>query len=251
MKIKTHITYLLLPFIAALSLNADPIVDTLYRQGFNNDSGSLQLSSHYGWELFNGSGATNATNTFNRITTFSGPVTAANVNALAPFGDNISQGFWTVLGTADQLAFTEFTIPASYTDISLSFQLNMNAASDSDWHFAIRLGSGDWYVSNDSFFNEGWAAFSVELTDTSLWLPFELTPGTFMGVTGDPAVQYSTIASNITAVGFYGEIRQETNTTHRVDDFMVTGAIPEPSTYALMFGALALAGVIIRRRFKN
>lgn len=40
--------------------------------------------------------------------------------------------------------------------------------------------------------------------------------------------------------------------TSRIDNFTITGTpIPEPSTYAAIFGAVALAGVAIRRRWQR
>lgn len=249
---KKQIKFLLLPLFAAISVMADPIVDTLYFQGFHNNSGSFQQSDPYGFTTYAGDSATYVSGS--RVHYFSNTSqTGANVNALTPHGDNISQGYWTANTNLSQFSFAEMTIPASYTDITLSFQVNNNATSDSDWHIAIRLGSGDWYLSQDTHNanDNSWSTHAVSLTESSLWLALDFDAGETMEISAAPAVEYSTISDNITAFGFYGDIRHASSTTHRLDNFAVTGAIPEPSTYAMLFGALALAFVAVRRRIRR
>lgn len=58
-----------------------------------------------------------------------------------------------------------------------------------------------------------------------------------------------TIYANLTAIGGNGNPVRYTNFDNFQLHAAATAAIPEPSTYAAIFGGLALLGVIVRRRF--
>lgn len=250
MHMKNPIIPLFIGLAAAFSpLSAEETPEILYLQGFHNDSGSFKQSDPYGW--FTHTGTTGSLTASSRVHYFSNEPTFANVNALTPHGDNIPQGYFTANTNMAQFSYTELLVPAGYSDISISFELNHTESSDSDWHMAIRLDSGDWMVSQDGFFATSWTEFSVDLTDSSLWVPFDFDPGTVMGMSSDPAVAYSTISGvDITAVGFFADIRNPSSATHRLDNYTVTGVIPEPSSIAILIGATAFGVVLLRRRKK-
>lgn len=216
----------------------------IYLQGFDNDTGSFQRSDPYGWQTYSGGSLTTAS----RVHFHNGADAVENVNALTPFGDNITQGHWIANVGVSQFSFTEFLLPQSYSDLTFSFKSNHNSGHDSDWYVAIRTSSGDWFASAQASDGNNWSdpAFTVALTSESLWRPFEFDPGTSIGLTEDPLVSYSSFASDITAFGFFGDIRA--STTHRIDNYTVSGVIPEPSTYAAILGLGALVFVLFRRR---
>lgn len=78
---------------------------------------------------------------------------------------------------------------------------------------------------------------------------------------GQTLITDTAVASHsLTGLGFSGTaivaFKIDVKTTANwhdsgIDNLTVTGAVPEPSTYALLFGSLALGGVMLRRRFKG
>jgi MYXO-CTERM domain-containing protein len=246
---KTH-RYLL--FAATVGLTASAMSGAvIYRQGFANDSEAFQKSDIYDWRFFsNASGARiEGTTTSSRMHYFSGSTAVENINALAPHGDNIAQGYWIMNTYQNQLSFTEMTIPRSYEDIAVSFEINNNT-SNSSWHVALRFGNDDaWYVSDVSDnISGGWGTFSLNVTDASLWTALVFASGEYMErANPESTVSFGSISGEITAVGFYGELDNGTSsTTHRVDNFTVS-AVPEPGAMALGLGVLTLLWVLRRR----
>lgn len=91
------------------------------------------------------------------------------------------------------------------------------------------------------------ATFSITRTGAdSLNFASSITGGSFnsfhLWTITDPS------ASALAFDTFAFHVNSNTVTTTVVSNALITHAIPEPSTYALIFGGLALAGVIVRRR---
>jgi hypothetical protein len=241
---------LMISALAGLLLAAPGMqANIFYLQGFANDTGAFQKSPDYGWEWYYNHASTgvlaDAMATSSRVHYFSGSAAVANVNAEAPFGDEIAQGYWVMNTGSNQLAYVPLELPRSYADIAVSFEMNHSATSDSSWHVALRFGADNWYVSAPSGnYTGGYQQFSVAVEDSSSWLPLVFAEGSPLSVVNSP-VTFDAIAGDITAAGFYGDIN--VSTTHRIDNFEVMATVPEPAAMGLAFGLLVLLFAVRRR----
>jgi hypothetical protein len=110
------------------------------------------------------------------------------------------------------------------------------------------LASWDWTtLPTDGF------SFSLTTTDTTYALQFTgATVSTYvLGASSGTLTGLGTISSNFN-VNIHGQTASGGTNGFTLDSLSVSAsAIPEPSTYALIFGTLALAGVIAHRRRQN
>ena len=80
-------------------------------------------------------------------------------------------------------------------------------------------------------------------------ISWELTPAQIAAIT-DGGLSYSNFGFLLNA-GVYGDAVIGGTITLRFDNVVAVGAVPEPSSYALIVGGLALAGVACRRRRRS
>lgn len=234
--------------LLASSVNAQ-VTPIEYTQGFANDSGSSKPPADYGWEAWQrrmNDDVRLGVSTSNRVVTFAGAEAVENVNALAPYGDNISAGFISVSNNErDQFHFVALEIPQNYfDDIALSVQFRIDGPSDN--RFALRFGD-DWYVTEQAFVPESdWDRFELNLDQQSLLvsLPFAAGTGGMPGISGDESITLGSLAMDISAVGVYSA---GLDGNYRLDNFSAV-AVPEPATVATLLGSLALILVFMRRR---
>lgn len=242
MKILTPLIFLVFTFPAFGSMQA------LYLQGFSNDSGSSQTVQDYGWFAWDGNETSrgNLTSISNRVTTFSGPNAVENINALAPYGDNVTQGFVSLNSSRNQFHFTELSIPRIYEDITLSVLFRVDNAHSS--RFALQFDGGEWMAANEVFSTTtsgtDWSEFSLTLQSNTEFTRLDFAPG-ILALSSDNPESLGSIAGSITGVGIFTD---GLSGNYRFDDFSVSAVIPEPSTYALVVGIGVLAIVIYRRK---
>jgi len=215
----------------------------IYSEYFHNTapSGNMYLAN-FGWSGYINSGATtvNAGNAYI-------PNLAGNPNS-----DN---GYLSLSGlsTSYGLIETFSAIDAAGSEITWSMG---NSSTSTTVRLLVQSGSS-WYASSEVFSNAtayaSQTAFSAATTDdvrrslefstaAENWLSFTLTPGSEMTL---GSVASSALSSEITGIGFYVTT---TSGTTRLDSLVVTGTIPEPSTYAVLLGAGALFVVGCRRK---
>jgi len=123
--------------ILALHVLPAPVLsgtEVLYRQPFANNSGGFQQSWAYGWDFYYGASAIEGTHLSNRVHYFSGSSVQTAVNAEAPSGDAIIQGYWVINSTHDQLGYTELVLPL-HRYAELEFGMELNAVK---WKFRMR-----------------------------------------------------------------------------------------------------------------
>ncbi len=110
------------------------------------------------------------------------------------------------------------------------------------------LASWDWATQPTDGFS-----FSLTTTDTTYALQFTgaTVSNYVLGASSGTLTGLGTISSNFN-VNIHGQTASGGANGFTLDSLSVAAsAIPEPSTYALIFGTLALAGVIAHRRRQN
>lgn len=115
-----------------------------------------------------------------------------------------------------------------FSSATMSFEYRATATGPSD--FVIRTILDD-YISNVA---------TGKFTSDALWYTIENISVTLSAITAQTTFRMN--AYNASAGGG----------TLRVDDVTIRGnvtAIPEPTTYAMALGLVALAGVMTRRRY--
>lgn len=167
-------------------------------------------------------------------------VFAGNLGAPAPGGTSplytagsgggyFAASSWT--GAAPGSNYFEFTLTpdAGYTFSATYLSFGYRATSTGPTNFAVR-SSTDAYASNLA---------SGTITGDSTWRPSGTLTITLSGL------------NTATTFRIWGSGASSSLGTFRVDDVTVHGsvtAVPEPSTYAAILGALMLAGAVIRRQ---
>ena len=127
-----------------------------------------------------------------------------------------------------------------------SFAANRGSTFAGTTRAVIQIG-GTWYASEAQTFTTTVSTYTIDIQDTN-WLAF--TPGTSLALSGTGDTLANLNASgNLQGVGLWVNATSGTgsNRQWRVDDLEIT-AIPEPSTYAVIAGLLALGLVAWRRR---
>lgn len=112
----------------------------------------------------------------------------------------------------------------------------------SDLHIIIQTANSNYYASQDVDFG---GTLDVSSATWRLFNPITSHAASIV----DSSVAVDVSADNILAVGFYGVSYDDgTNQmNHYTEGFTVT-VVPEPSSYALIGGCLALSSVMLRRR---
>ena len=161
--------------------------------------------------------------------------------------------------TEQWLSFTTFSL---YTPTTVTWQAGNSLAS-----VVVRLAvqsGGNWYATEANFGTVAFAnlaAFNASAESKSFdfgsnraganWRTLSFTAGSELTLGASGSVS-GTLGSDITGLGFY--IDQIAASTTRIDNLTINGdfapvsAVPEPSTYALIFGATVLGFAWVRRR---
>jgi hypothetical protein len=140
------------------------------------------------------------------------------------------------------------------SSFSMSSTQNLQEASlaPGGFHFVLR-DSGTYYIANqgagvgdNGFTDEGFAGDTAGLE----WSAFD--PNDFVDYNPSDLSNIATSFSaqtfnNVEFVGLIGHSNRFAGAFANVTDFQVN-LVPEPSTYALLAGMMALASVMIRRR---
>jgi len=127
--------------------------------------------------------------------------------------------------------------------------------------FVLR-DSGSYYISNQQFGRDNFGGgFDATISGDTAGLEWAVFNPTGTGFTNydasDSELGFGIVAadfsaqtfSNVEAVGYIAELGRFSGINGRVDDFSANlVAVPEPSSFALLAGMLALTGVMIRRR---
>ncbi len=147
------------------------------------------------------------------------------------------------------------------TDIAdlslLSVDLNPDASigDPAIAHFAIQIGS-QWYASNDDYTSttelgpggalDTFALSGIDFTNGNNWRAMTVSTGTGGEITIAAGAVGGTLSGDVTNYGLYAK-NGNSGDHFRFDNFEVN-VVPEPGTFALLSGALALATAMIRRR---
>ncbi len=121
-----------------------------------------------------------------------------------------------------------------------------NTATDMDFRIALEIGAGNWFIADDTFNNTTSNAWTTGLqldVGAATWRDLTVNVGTEISIAGSTT---SLAAGDLTGIGFYTAKGGNGNNI-RIDTLNVD-AVPEPATYALIGGALALGLVLVRRR---
>lgn len=242
--------------LAAVHASAQTYVltGTTYSQDFNTlaTSGSntwTNDSTLDGWSLFNSAGTA--------IATYTGGTGSANAGAFYSFGatgnsDRALGG----LGSGSVSGYIVFGITNSsggdFSQVSLSYvgEQWRNGGNATAQSMALQYALGSTYSGISTWTNAA-ATFNYSS-------PVATT--TAAAVDGNVAGLVSGLGGNLSLTWVAGDTlwlrwveNNDAGNDHglAIDNFSLTAtaaAIPEPSTYAAIFGGLALAGVVLRRR---
>lgn len=236
--------------ISASAVSAQGI---LYYNDFANDSGAGLPPENVGWGyIYNN---TEGVATAGLLNNTSGNTGFIINQGPGPDGENgfahlFMQGF-----KYQTLMYSMDMDVISYTDLtSISFKSGMSNLLASERPFLVLHIDDLWYVSDNRYGSSGsagsfsWADISVDPFSIS-WSLLEWDIGNSAIAIGDSAILPET--GLLKAVGLWSDKVGENGEHLRFDDFTVSGVgvvVPEPSTYALIGGVMALGVVLLRRR---
>lgn len=212
-----------------------------YQETFSGLTGN-QAFATYGWSAHAGPlAADRSTNIFTSSNDGQFVSPGASPDSSAGIG---AKTFATTGRTAIEWT-AEFAPVSTALLSSIAFQTRNDNFADVQ-RVAIRIDS-TWYVSAATFANSASAWQQHTLTfssDASSWLALDFVPGSSLGL---GAVQTSDLpAGNLTAIGLFNPVHAG---TYRFDDVTITtSAIPEPSAFAMLGGAVALGVAVAGRR---
>lgn len=252
-------------FGAPVVLPAQVVV--VYAQSFTNTTaGNLPLSD-YGWSgarsrgasETSGGGSSTVVTGLEGVATGAGSAVFENVNALSPHGDNLEEGFVFMGTDGNNSTRFIFSVPTTGMGDWATGGALLAGLASVDWgqrnqsatartRLAIQI-DGDWYATVADFTNPSaatWTTHTLSITPSTEWHPLALQGnGSSDALATDTTVTTSTITGTVGAIGLYAWSPSGNNV--RFDSFVVS-AIPEPSTYAALFGLAALGLVFHRRR---
>ncbi|MGC9452869.1 MAG: PEP-CTERM sorting domain-containing protein [Oceanipulchritudo sp.] len=254
---------LLLSFLTAGAVSLVQGGVVIYQQGFSNNTGSNQAIGDFEW--FQNSIKSDGTNfvIYNgtqNLGTHDGPTVAPNVNAVTPYGDNIALGLMFVSpqqGT-DAGRTVSWTNDADIqVDVSTLESVSMDTGvntSNAGNGFRIAVQIADqWYVQSSltqpsqtsgANFDSNADAYTFNWTNTAAnWNTISFVENTSLSQT--LGAVGSDLSGTVQSIGFWTETTG--NFGQHWDNFTVT-VVPEPSTYAMLAGLLALGLVMVRRR---
>lgn len=192
--------------------------------------------------------ASNVTfSSFSASTSVAANSSAAGVFGFATWTTGATNGSNTFSGSVDANRYYEFTItPQSGYTVSLSsITFDAGRSSTGPRQFVIR-SSNDSYVSNIS----GTGSGAVSTVSGNI---FQFTDNSSTNLVAGQSITMSSF-TNVTSpltLRIFGFNAEAGTGTLRIDNLAVNGsvtAVPEPSTYAAMAGAVALLGVMVHRR---
>lgn len=241
---------------AILLAAASGTAQVLYTQPFNNSINATSITTISGWNWAASDGGISDTvgRQFGRLSNSNG---IGGASGFAYNSTNNSQPNLAALTWYNGDTFLQSTLD------SLSVYIGHNNAAV-ETRFVIQVDGQGWFATTQAWTTAAMTAGNFPTQATPITFNFT-TAGSawrslaFDGLVGDASTGFplfsgdqsanallgSLPVGNITAVGVYHFI--PTNTITRYDNFTVT-AIPEPSTYAALFGLLALGLVAWRRR---
>lgn len=242
-----HILLLAVSLAATSSVYAQTVV---YTETFPHSGSGNQPVNTVAWQTYNTSSATNLSGN----SAFANGFIISSQNGIDGNPGDLSTTFQGI-----GLTFTdEFTsINRSVTEIAtLSFATN-NANTTDTYRFAIRVdveGTPTWYATNatysqitggasTNFPTNGETKTFTFTTDASAWRELTFSAGSTLSLSGTTLTDPLPMG-NLTAAGIYNDLN---TAALRWDNFQIA-VIPEPTTYALVVGALALL-VCLRRRY--
>ncbi|MCC5840847.1 MAG: PEP-CTERM sorting domain-containing protein [Opitutales bacterium] len=243
-------SFLLIPALVAAATASGQV---LFMESFHNttDQVSITMLDDWNWAVSDGGDSNTTNRQLGRLSALNGvggePGFAYQFNGS---GAAMATVIWN-----DSVDFAQSAI----TGFSAYVGSNNN---DAQARFLIQIDDSNWYVSTAAGNANIGAAANFETSAVLFAIPFS-TAGTnwvqlnydgalgsassgFALLSGDisgSALTESLPAGNITAVGAY--LSGPNNAATRIDDFTV---IPEPSTYAALFGLFALGFVAWYRR---
>jgi hypothetical protein len=130
---------------------------------------------------------------------------------------------------------------------TLSIETLAFGAASAEWRYVIQKGAST-YVSDATSMAGFFAANGSPVTASTLtWNNFTVQNG--LNNTGTVGSVAAIDMTGVTAVGYYAELLDAAGgfQSSQTRYFQAT-AVPEPGTYALIAGALALTAVMVRRR---
>lgn len=243
---KTHtIPAVLILALGTLFTSAKLQSQVIYSDNFLNEGETNIDLFTYGWSGYFGTSASSLTSANGRVSFLAG-------------NPNTEDGFLTFSGlnTSYGAIDTFSAIDAAGSEITWSMGNNQTAITV---RLLVQSGSS-WYASDEVFSNAttytlaGFQTAETADVRRSLtfstaaenWRSFTLTPGPG-GEMSLGGVAVSDLSSEITGIGFYA-VTTSTSDIVRLDSLVITGTIPEPSTYAVLLGAGALFVVGCRRK---
>lgn len=233
--------------------NNDPIAG---RKSANANA-DLASGSITGWYAYRGATATDHTftdadtSTVNRIGLSNGA--GANTSTDRGFLFSVSVA---ATPTDRWLAYTTFE---AFTPTTVTWAAG-NSTANALVRLAVQSG-GSWYATEATFttaaltlanFQNAAEAKSFDFGNNlaaANWRTITFTPGSELTL-GSAGSVSSSFGADITALGFF--VEHVAASTVRIDNLFIDGspasAVPEPSTYALIFGAAAIGLAGWRRK---
>lgn len=250
----------LLALVAAFAgLSSLGSAAVVYSEAFPNAASPDKAVSSIGWSL-----VTQLDNTASIATS----TTAHGVVAFAAGSDGAGGFIYTGPGkNGGTRVFTETglnttTYPGLTFDnlgtISFDAAANNNAIT---LRLIVQANASTWYISNQIFTINTNGTFAAASTAGNLSYSLDATSATWSTVsfaTGSPlSISAATLSldgatGSFTGIGFIVKNDHATNgSVVRIDNLVVSSAIPEPSSAAALAGALALGAVAVRRRRRS
>jgi hypothetical protein len=246
---------------ALLGTASSAIAATEYLEDFSNDGSPSATLSSIGWNAYviDNDGSVNdlSDTTFGVAEAYN--ISSGSYGYTRPAGSvsyNESDNLGLIF-TTETTAALDSTSIADIISLSVDLSIDGSSEDPATARFAIQM-EDTWYVSiladvSTTQDGQNFTSFTTselfDFTDGNNW--YELTVSTGAGgeITIADSVVGGTLSGDITAFGLYAENGNDiTGGDHfRFDNYSIT-IIPEPSTFALLSGALALSAVMFRRR---